>query len=205
MSEFDELQEAWQRQGSTSHVKIESEALLKLVRRGHKEMEGILLRRDFMEVVIALLMIPVWIWLGETRDLPWSWYLVIPGLLWIAGFLIIDRRTNSQERPEPGDSLRESVVHSMAQLNHQISLLTNILWWYILPVAGPLAIYAIHDGYLSRAYWGIGSALTFFGLVFWFIYELNQRAVRKTLEPQRDELQEFLDALDSTESETSQP
>ncbi len=198
---FDELQKAWQQQDAAGQVTIESDALLRLVRRNHKTMEGILFRRDFIEVAIALILIPVWIWLGEKGGLLWTWYLVIPGLLWIAGFFIVDRRNQGKKRPQPGDSLRESVEQSLAQIRHQIYLLKNILWWYLMPVALPLAIFTLHKSWLDYEIWGMANELIFFGLVFWGIYELNQWAVKKNLKPQAEELRDLLESLNRSDSE----
>ena len=36
---------------------------------------------------------------------------------------------------EPGDPLLESVKESLTQVEHQIWLLRNVFWWYLLPFA----------------------------------------------------------------------
>tara|TARA_R110002096_G_scaffold189193_11_gene369582 strand:- start:1321 stop:1971 length:651 start_codon:yes stop_codon:yes gene_type:complete len=198
---FDELQKAWQQQDVVGQVKIEGGALLKLIRRNHRTLEGLLFRRDFIEVTVALLLVPVWIWMGTSMDLIWTWYLVIPGLLWIAGFFVVDRLAQRKKRPQPGDPLRDSVKQSLSQIEHQIYLLKNILWWYLLPVAVPLVIFTIHQSWLNHQTWGMANQLIFFGLVFWGVYEMNQWAVRKKLKPEHAELLDILESLDRSELE----
>lgn len=61
----------------------------------------------------------------------------------------------------------------------------------------------IHCGILSRNPWGAVFNLIVSGLIFWGTYELTHRGIRKTLEPQRDELKEFLESLDRSEPETT--
>ncbi len=195
---FDKLQKECQQQDSTGQVKIDSDALVKLVRRNQKTMETTIFWRDFREVGIALMLVPVWIWMGQSDDLPWTWYLVVPALLWIAGFLIVDRRAQQRKQPQPGDSLRESVEHSLAQITHQIRLLKTVFRWYLLPIALPLVVFQLHGGLLAS---GLVARLIFFVLICWGVYELNQWAVRKDLEPRRDELQNFLESLDRSDSE----
>lgn len=195
---FDELQDTWQKQNASGQVEIKEDALLSLIRRNHHTLEGTLSRRDTIEIIVALLLIPVWIWLGFTKALPWTWYLVIPGLIWIAGFLFRDRMQQRNRKPHPGNSLCESVDLSLAQVSHQIHLLKTILRWYLLPVALPLFVFVIHFHWLDRSFWGGAHHLIVNGLIFWGLYELNQWTVRKELEPRLKELREFSDSLEQT-------
>ncbi|MEM0968963.1 MAG: hypothetical protein AAGJ31_06415 [Verrucomicrobiota bacterium] len=197
---FERMKEVWQQQATPGEVTIGGNALLNLVRRNHRNMESLLLRRDFIEVTVALLLVPIWIWMGTSLDLLWTWYLVIPGVLWVAGFLIVDRLKQRGNRPQPGDPLRDSIEQSLAQIRHQINLLRNVFWWYLFPIALPLIIYTAHDGWLDRDGWGTANGLIFYGLVVWGVYELNQWTVRKKLEPEREELQDLLASLPSPES-----
>lgn len=197
--EFEELQRLWQRQEEPSRVSIEKDVLLKLVKRDHETLEATLLRRDLLEIVIALVLVPTWIWLGLTKDMVWTWYFVIPGMLWIAGFLSVDRWKQRKKTFSPGTPLRDSVEEALTQVEHHISLLRNIAWWYLLPIALPLLIFHLHNGWADRQPWNAASQVIFVILVMWGIYELNQYAVRKNLKPRHDELREFLDSLDDIE------
>ncbi len=194
--EFEELQQIWQRQENSSRVSIEKDILLKLVRRDHEALAATLLRRDFLEIAIALILVPIWIWLGQSNGLVWTWYLVIPGMLWIAGFLSMDRWKQGKKKINPGTTLRDSVQHALAQVEHQISLLRNVAWWYLLPITIPLLVFHIHNGWVYREPWDAASQTILVVLVMWGLYELNQYAVQKNLKPRRDELREFLDSLD---------
>ena len=85
------------------------------------------------EVGVSLLMVPVWFYLGAKHSLPWMWYLRVPALLWVAGFMLADRMRFRPYSSEPGESLSQRVESSLAQVEHQIWLLRNVLWWYLLP------------------------------------------------------------------------
>lgn len=201
--EFEELQKLWQQQERSSRVSVDREILLKLVRREQDSLRETLVRRDFLEIAIAIVMVPVWIWLGESRDMVWTWYLVIPGMLWIAGVLLTDRLRHRREKIHPGTPLKESVEHALAEVEHQIQLLRNIAWWYLLPIMLPLAIFHLHHSWAYREPWSGASQLIFLALIVWGIYELNQHAVRKNLTPRREELRGFLASLREIEPNES--
>ncbi len=201
----DELKQAWQSQTSPKRLTLDTALVLNEVRRNEKQFEAMIYARDFREVFVALLMVPVWIVMGVKLSSLWTWYLTIPTLLWIAGFMLVDRKRQRERLPAPGDDLRRSVERSLAQVEHQIWLLRNVFWWYLLPPGVAVMIWLAHLSWsLAQhrstvgAIAGFGVFAAFFLLIGWFIYWLNQFAVRKQLEPRRKELQTLLKGLDET-------
>ena len=148
----------------------------------------------------ALVLIPVWIIIGISTPQPWTWYLMIPGLLAVTAFLILDRRRERRRAPEPAGPLRAYLVASLAAIDHQIVLLRNIFWWYLLPMGLPATIWLGHLAWEMR-FWGwetvvfMGIMLAIGGSVFGWIYWLNQRAVQCDLIPRRQELDAILENL----------
>jgi hypothetical protein len=199
----DDFQQAWQATSSQSRVTIDADLLVKEVRRNQQQFACTILARDIREIGVALILLPVWVYLGARFSLPWTWYLTIPGLIWIAAFMVIDRRRHKQRPPAPDEPLRQHIQYSLAQVEHQIWLLSNILWWYILPVAIPcLAFFAQNawEGYVRGRAFGdfvppFLSSVAFAGGVMGFVYWLNQYAVRSGLEPRRQELAALLSSL----------
>lgn len=203
----DELRKAWQSQASLPPLTLDAGLVLDEVRRNERQFRATIYRRDLREIGVMLLLIPVWIFLGIKNESPWSWYLAIPTLVWIAGFMIADRIRQRRRQPLPGDTLRTSAESSLAQVEHQIWLLRNILWWYLLPPGAAILIFSAHRAWLSRDD-GLAALAEFVAvalvivLVYGFLYWLNQHAVRQDLEPRRKELENLLRAL-SESSETS--
>ena len=90
---------------------------------------------------------------------------------------------------------------SLAQVEHQIWLLRNVFWWYLLPLALSMlaffgqvawqdAVGRLVDGSRRIAEWSPWSCIVFAG-----VYWLNQNAVRSELEPRRQELEALLTSL----------
>jgi hypothetical protein len=196
----DDLKKAWQSQAAQQQLTLDAGLVLNEVRRNERQFAATIFRRDLREVGVALLLVPVWIYLGIKTSSPWSWYLVVPTLFWIAGFMIADRVRQRRREPGPGDTLRSNVESSLAQVEHQIWLLRNIFWWYLLPPFAAMTIFPAHRAWQFRSD-GLPALAEFaaiafvFALVVLFLYWLNQHAVRTDLEPRRNELLTLLRSL----------
>jgi hypothetical protein len=197
----DELKEVWQSQAAPRRLTVDADVLLQQLERTKKSFQTMIFWRDAREVGVALVMLPLWIWIGLKETLPWTWYLCIPAMLWIAGFMVVDRMRQKRCQPRPGNPLRECIKNSLAQVEHQIWLLKNVLWWYLLPPGVALAAFFGHVALITREVGWLGEfivagIIAVAALILWGVYWLNQRAVRHELLPRRQELQEFLASLD---------
>ena len=83
---------------------------------------------------------------------------------------------------------------SLAQVEHQIWLLRNVHWWYLLPLAlsalpffGQVAWQERSGGWWTAL--GVSMVVALVVIVLAVIYWLNQYAVRSELEPRRRELE----------------
>lgn len=209
--EPDKYQQAWQKHSSQTRVTIDADSLLKEVQRSEGYFRSTIFWRDFREVGVALAMLPLWFYLGVTYSLPWTWYLTVLALIWVIGFILVDRRRH-KENPNPSaQPLKMSATESLNQLEHQIWLLRNVAWWYLLPFTISILAFFVHNAWLAwipSDSWldTLGQAGVFLFLcvvvlgVYGFVYWVNQYAVRTQLEPRR---QELLTLLASFRDETS--
>lgn len=196
----DKYQQAWQANAAQTNITINSDLLFKEVQRSRQNFLSVIFRRDLVEVGIALLLLPYWFYQGIRSSLPWTWYLTVPALVWVAGFILIDRKRHPQATCQPGESLRQCVWESLAQVEHQIWLLRNVFWWYLLPFSISVMAFFVHVAWLSsNRWWEFLAGVLFLGLfllvVYGAIYLMNQRAVREQLEPRRRELLTLLASL----------
>lgn len=208
--EPDPYQQAWRAESSQTRITIDVDLLRKEVQRSHRNFRAMIFWRDVREVGVAVVLLLVWVFLGPTLKLPWTWYLTIPALIWVMGFLLVDRLRHKPKRGAEGETLLESVTESLRQVEHQIWLLRNIVWWYLLPFtisilaffaqASSDALVPTGIGWLTLVQAGLG--LIFFGLlcailfaVYGWVYSVNQKAVQTELEPRRQELLALLKSL----------
>jgi hypothetical protein len=204
----DDSKQAWQQQNLQTRLTIDAELLLKEVQRNEQYFTATIFWRDVREVGTSLLLIPVWLFMGVRLSLPWTWYLTVPVLVWVAGYMLTDRMRRRRQSPEPGEPLRQSAQSSLAQVEHQIWLLRNILWWYLLPIALSILVFFGQVGWQMRSV-GWLSALfvaglaVFVGAIFAGVYWLNQVAVRSLLEPRRRELETLLMSLEDETPDAS--
>jgi hypothetical protein len=196
----DILKKAWNTQSSQSRLTVDVDQLLRDLQRQEQCFTAKIFWRDSREVGVALLMVPLWCYLGVKLSLHWTWYLMVPAMLWIALYMLVDRMRQKRQLPEPGDSLRCHAESLLAQVEHQVSLLRSVLWWYLLPLGLSALPFFSQIAWQERsAGWptALGASLTVAVMVlaFAFIYWLNQCSVRTELEPRRRELQTLLMSL----------
>jgi hypothetical protein len=201
----DPLKPAWQTQPRPA---IDPVRLLAEVRRDRRSLAACVFWRDVREVGVSLLLAPVWVYLGWALALPWAWYLMVPALVWVAGFLLADRLRHPQRPPDPGEPLARCLQESLAQVDHQIWLLRNVGWWYLLPFAVSVMAFVGHVNLLASGGWGAAVTTAVVGAVVGLalagVYRLNQAAVRDKLEPRRRELQGLLAELQNPPSDAQE-
>ena len=204
----DEFKQAWQMQSSHTRLTIDAELLLKEVRHNQQYFTAMIFWRDVREVGVALLLVPVWLYLGAKQSLPWTWYLAVPALLWVAGYMLVDRVRYNSQRPETGEPLRQCVQSSLAQVEQQIRLLRTVFWWALLPFTLAILPFLGQVAWQERSggWWmalALSEVVALVVIVLGGVYWVNQYAVRCGLEPRRRELQTLLMSLDDETPDAS--
>ena len=197
---FDDLQKAWKTQDAGPRVTIDADLLLKEVRRNQRHFWMTLFWRDVREVGVAFLLALFFLHQG-IRCQNWTFCLLALACFGVGAFMVADRLHQRRTQPAPEDSLKACIEISLHQVNHQIWLLRNVFWWYLLPIAAPLGIsvfaslwHARRLGYSALIGGGLYALIVV--LLYWGIYWFNQFAVRKTLDPRRQELEALLAGFD---------
>jgi hypothetical protein len=206
---FNELQKTWQRDTSSSKLTIDSDMLLREVRRNKEAFESTIFWRDVLEVaagtfaILASLGFAVFFFYRGITLVALGSAVAGLFMLWVALFFIADRIIQRKRRPNRDESLTMCIEDSLRQVNHQIWLLKNVFWWYLLPpgigvlvLIGSIAwqIWQIHV-VVKLMLMTLMTILAFVAFVFWVAYLLNQRAVRKDLMPRKQELESLLNSL----------
>jgi hypothetical protein len=204
----DDFKPAWRAQASQSRLTMNAEVILEEVRRSQRHFSAVIFWRDVREVGTAILLVPLWFFLGAKLTLPWTWYLMVPVLVWSAGFMLVHRMRHERRPPEPGEPLRQHVESSLAHLEQQIWLLRHVHWWCLLPFFLAALAFFGQTAWRERS-GGWWSALAFSTVVALVIvvllavYWINQFALRQDLEPRRRELKTLLLSLNDETHEVT--
>ena len=204
----DDLKPAWKVESSQTRLTTDPERLIEDLRLKQECFRSAIFWRDVREVGVCLLLVPLWIYLGIRNALPWSWYLAVPAMLWIAGFMLVDRLRHNRRQSGPGEPLRQGVESSLAQVDHQIWLLRNVLWWYLLPIALAMLAFFAQVTWQERSGGWLAALAALFVIIIEAtvlagVYWVNQHAVRAVLEPRRLELETMLRSLEDEPSGAS--
>ncbi len=203
--ELDQYQQAWKSTAGQTKVKIDTVRLAKAVHESHRGFQSTIYWRDCREVGVGLLLLIYWVYKGLTTTMPWTWWLGVPALIWVIGFILVDRKLHPQRPSEPGEPLNFYAKEAVTQVEHQIWLLRNVFWWYLLPLGVSVMAFFVQTSWNDAASW-LGFSLEMFFLslfvfvVYWGIYWLNQHAVRVSLEPRRHELLKLVAGFESQAS-----
>jgi hypothetical protein len=208
--EIDKYQQAWRSQAAQTEVKIDIDLLSKAVQKSHRGFQSTINWRDCREVGVSVLLLIYWFYMGLTTAMPWTWWLTVPALIWSAGFILVDRKRHPQRPSEPGEPLAFYAKEALSQVEHQIWLLRNVFWWYLLPYSISLMAFFLQVSWNgSSSWWDFSLHVAFWSLfilvIYGAVYWANQYAVRNTLEPRRQELSSLVAGLEDdavgTESE----
>jgi membrane protein YdbS with pleckstrin-like domain len=203
---FNELQNNWRQNQASSKLTLDSDLLIREVKRNKEAFEATIFWRDFREVAISLIMAAAFLaGAFKARENIWAagaFAILAFVCLFVAAFFIIDRRLQRKKSPGHSDSLLACLESSLNQINHQIWLLKNVFWWYLLPLGAGVIVFCsivswnvfriLHSALVLLTF---GFALLLTALMFWGVYRLNQYAVNKGLVPRRQELELLLKTL----------
>jgi hypothetical protein len=199
---FDDLKAKWQSHDHGIQLNIDANLLMNEVRRNHRALELQLWLRDLNEIIAAALITCVFATLAVLMG-QWTLLFCAAGTLFVGLFFIFDRVKQRRRRSVFEDSLQLTIDASLAQVQHQIWLLRNVLWWYLLPLVPGIVLFLVSTAWQSRGN-GLAEQLVIAGVAaicaaaFWLAYRINQREIIRTLEPRRIELEALRASLNSS-------
>lgn len=195
---FENWQELWLKQPSPAAGAENMEETIARVRAGAKSFDRTVLWRDVREGVAALGVSAVFgmVAMAKINEGAFAWDVILAAVLplGVAGFLLVDRLRARGRRPGGGGTVIAELDHAIAELQHQHRLLTNVLWWYLLPLAASGGLIMVHAAMVASPLWWarllvLCVALAIILLVNVPIYRLNMRVARDELLPRIEELE----------------
>lgn len=203
---FDDLQSKWQSHNHDVTLIVDTNDLMNEVRQKHRVFERQLLCRDLSEILAALLITFFFATIAVLTG-QWTLLLCAAGSLFVGLFFITDRLKQRRRRSSFADSLPRSVDAAIEEVKHQIWLLRNIMWWYLLPLVPGIVLFLGSSSWQSRAngfaeQFVIAAVGVICAVAFWLVYKINHREIKKTLEPRRQELEALRSALTSSDTDS---
>ena len=200
---FDELQIAWQQQRATQAKTDVNADTLRDVRAKSRAFTRTLFWRDVREVLASLLVAGVFGNIGwqahQEGAVSWPAWVAAASALGVGIYFLIDRWIMRRRAAPRGADLRTELNRAISEVEHQIWLLRNVLWWYLAPLAlGPilLAVQITFYGPEEAPFWSkVLLWIIVIGTTGWvdkWIWQLNQKAVDTELEPRRQKLESQL-------------
>jgi hypothetical protein len=196
----DQLQRIWKTQGQLS---VDYDAFLNEVRRNQRALNASVFWRDVREVGASICVVAFFLFWG-VADRAWPCFVAALSGIWVGSFMLVDRIRQKRKTPSPGEPLLACIESSVAQVKHQIWLLGNVFWWYLLPVAiGFVFVIGCYAWRIRQSWWlsltAVVVSLAFCAFACWIIYWMNQRAVEKELRPRQQELESLRGSLQASE------
>jgi hypothetical protein len=185
---FEQLQKRWSTQPDGALPIPDHAALLEKIKADSRDFDQLIARRDRREILGALLLLAFYA-LPSRHPLGPNWaYWAALGPIGVVtlGFFLLRLRTHRRRRAF-GQTLTGELAWSIDHTRFQILLLTQLTWWYLLPlgIGTGFHYYYRRGAALSTLDWAVGLiVLLTFAVIYWF----NQRAVRTKFRPQLEQL-----------------
>ncbi len=195
--ELDRFKNAWQQQPLEGAAARPVEDIMADVYRRAARFNRQIRQRDLLETLAGVIVIAAFSYFA------WAVPFIIArigAIIVVCGCVIVIARlymTRTRRPSSPGASAREFCAVELKRLDDQIHLLSTVGWWYIAPLLGGATLFVLG----GEGSTGVRTATLALNLgLGLFIYWLNRRAVRRDLQPMRDDLARILQDLGSRDS-----
>ena len=89
-----------------NQMATDADSLLKEVLRSQRKFQSeVIWSSDVILVVVSILLLLVWLYMGVKNSSPWTWYLTVPVLVWDVVFI---QAYQLHHRQKPCDTARKS-------------------------------------------------------------------------------------------------
>jgi hypothetical protein len=211
--DFDRLRDIWSQQPDPSPARTDDE-WIRLILTRDRSLRRRIRTRDGIELGTAWLMAAGFAWMAAGARVRWPW-LAAAGIMLALGAVFVRERL--RHRPPTGRvaDVGGSLAQALAEVEHQVRLLTSVLTWYLLPLGVVIVLIdvgAILDrgARMDPGVWArdwpwlllpFALVIPIIAGVFWVVWWANQRAVRRDLLPHRAELMRVMHQLAVDEEE----
>ena len=194
---WNDLEELWREQtapgASTPPDERAKVALIGGFEKRSRTLSRKLFWREWREILACLFVAVYWVhkW-WEIGSAGWPLLISLGLALWLIGYLLGELCRRRKMKLPAQASLSAKVAGDLAELRRQRRLLKSVGVWYVGPLALGVLVDWIVGMRLGTRPTSLGVLVTdvwVFGAIAWGVWWLNQRAVRKKIEPEIAELE----------------
>jgi hypothetical protein len=197
-----ELKELWRRQAPIALPSVPSDAeLIERMNARLRKFGRDLFWRDVREVAACVFIV---IWFGFYLMGHLSLLsqigcgVVILSAIMISAVLLVARR---RDRAAAGPvSVSDSLRAQLRSVTRQARLISNVLWWYLLPSFVGAELFVLGQGISAANAWTLTGVLVFTAVV---VYFANSYVLRTKLRPFISEIQQTLESVACLEEDAA--
>ncbi|MCW8876115.1 MAG: hypothetical protein OQK04_19535 [Kangiellaceae bacterium] len=160
-------------------------------------------RRDFIETFAAVICIPAWLY-GLAKADHWMEITGLIILLLACIFIPVILWKTRVTETDKLVGIKSFLLNEKAKVKRQISLLSNIVVWYIAPIFSGVMLLTLGANINADGQLQLGTHMwTYYGFVFILsigIYLLNKQGVKKKFKPILEKIENQLNELERAES-----
>lgn len=192
---FDDLKQDWQQTVEDSESPENLTEIINMLAKQTTKIDNEIKRRDFLEIGIAILLIPAWIYgLTISAGLMQTTGLIIA---LITSVLIPYKMLKAKKvTPLVADNHKSFLQTERQKLKQQKQLLEQVVWWYIAPITTSIVLITLGATVDPNGIPSVNDQLlTYYGFVSLLvvgIYFLNKRAAKKKFDPLLTQIEQQL-------------
>jgi Ca2+/Na+ antiporter len=192
----EELKRIWQGASEEARIQFNQSRLLIEMEQKLKRFDDTIKHRNYMEIFVAILLIPVFTAIGYFTPYPIS--RLGAGLIILYCFLVIFKLLHTRRQKNKIDyttTLKQQLITAKIYIEHEKRLLNTVLYWYLLP---PFAGCILFWAGMPMNPWMLGFLILFAILVNGYIWWLNKRAVKTGMNPLIEQIDATLKELEAS-------
>lgn len=197
---LDDLKQNWQQNISSSATTENLTEVIAMLEKETTKIDKEIKRRDILEIAIAVLLIPVWVYglftsVSSMQTL--GLCIAIISCCYIPYKLISAKKIN----PQKNSGLKDFLLNEKQKVEQQKHLLETIVWWYIAPLTSAIVLITLGGTVTETGLPHLTQHLSiYYGclvLMIVGIYLLNKRAAKKKFAPLLKKIEQRLAELNS--------
>lgn len=191
----EELKKIWQGASEEALIQFNQSRLFIEMEQKLKRFDDDIKHRNYTEIFVAILLIPIFTVVAYSTPYPLS--RLGAGLIVLYCFFIIIKLSHTRKQKNKIDyttTLKQQLITTKTYIEKEKRLLNTVWYWYLLP---PFAGCILFWAGIPMSKWMLGLLILFAALVNGSIWWLNQRAVKKGMNPLIEEIEATLEELEA--------